>query len=562
MYKNLIIYSLLFLAGVLTGGGAYYIISDNSSQHEHVDEEGKLYTCGMHPEIIETEPGDCPICGMKLLPMKGSGNKTVASGERKILYWRAPMNPNEIYDEPGKSQMGMDLVPVYEDDGGSSGVVSVDGAMLQSMNVKIDHVKKRRLFSEVTTNGILKTDERLEYTVNTKVGGWVEKLYVNFTGQKVKKGEKLVDIYSPELVAAQQELLTSIAYQKAIKNSTESEILTSGNDLVKNSIKKLELFDISSSDIDRLVKTKEVKQFMTIYAPFNGTVLDKSISEGQKITPGMEIIRLADLTNLWLIADVYESDLSKIEVGSQSSIFFSYKPESEYKGKVSFIYPTIDPKTRTVQIRIDINNRSGELKPAMFGNVKLSGKDYGNQLTIPEIAVIRSGKKNLVVLSLGEGKFKPVEVKLGVYSDGYYQVLNGLKNNDMIVKSAQFLLDSESSLRSAVELFSSTDKSEDPSMEMDKGVTTNKNENESNSEVVNEEMNEMEEHNHDPIIRMGVIDLNSIDENNDGKVYQDFMDWNVISDEPGRCPICNMVLQEVSIEEAKKNLEENGFEYK
>jgi hypothetical protein len=360
-------------------------------------------------------------------------------------------------------------------------------------------------------------------------------------------------------VATQQELLTAIAYQKAINNSTESEILSSGNELVNNSIRKLELFDISKADIENLINTKNVKKFMTIYAPINGTVLVKSATEGEKISAGKEIIKIADLSNLWLLADIYESDLSKIEIGSHASISFSYMPDFEYTGKVSFIYPTIDPKTRTAQIRINLNNGNGDLKPSMYGNVTVSGKDYGLQLTIPEISVIRSGKKSLVVLSLGKGKFKPVEVKLGLYSEGYYQVLSGLKDGDMVVKSAQFLLDSESSLRSAVELFSSSDKYEDPNMEMKDGNVENKKQTKTNADEIE---NGSAEHNHGSIIREGIIDLTAIDANADGKVFQDMMDWNVISDEAGRCPICNMILKEVTIDEAKQNLETHGFEYK
>lgn len=559
MNRKIIMYTLFFVLGIISGVGGYYLISGNSypSEHQHVDEEGQLYTCGMHPEIIETEPGDCPICGMKLLPVKGS--KAAQSGERKILYWRAPMNPNEIYDAPGKSQMGMDLVPVYEDEGGASGVVTVDGAMLQSMNVKIDHVIEREIQSEVTTNGILKIDERKEFSINTKIGGWIENLYVNYTGQKIKKGEKLIDIYSPELVAAQQELLTAISYQKVINTSLSSATPSSNDDLVKNAIKKLELYDISNDDIDELINTGEIKKYMTIYAPFNGTVLNKAVSEGEKIVPGKELLNIADLSNLWLIADVYESDLNKLTIGSKAKINFSYNPNHQYNGEVSFIYPTVDERTRTVQIRINLNNSNGELKPNMFGNVTIKGNGPGVQITVPEIAVIRSGKKNLAVLSLGDGKFKPVEVKLGLYSNGYYQVLKGLKRGDMIVKSAQFLLDSESSLRSAVELFSSTDTDEDPTMNMNDEIDEKE---EKITSTIDEMPKDMDGHDHGSIIRTGIIDVESIDLNNDGKVYQDFMDWNVISDEPGRCPICNMILQEVTIEEAKKNLKENGFEYK
>jgi Cu(I)/Ag(I) efflux system membrane fusion protein/cobalt-zinc-cadmium efflux system membrane fusion protein len=297
--------------------------------------------------------------------------------------------------------MGMDLVPVYEDEASLSGVVTIDGSVQQSMNVKVSKVQAKNLVSNVITNGVVTTDERNEYMVTTKVNGWIEKLYVNYTGQKVKKGQKLIDIYSPELVAAQQELLTALSYKDATGRSDNENVLESGNQLIKNTIKKLELLDISETDIKSLIETKEIKKYMTLYAPINGTVLMKYIIEGEKITSGKQLLHIADLSNLWVKADIYESELTKI-----------------FKGKVSFIYPTVDPKTRIVLLRIDIPNPNGELKPSMFANVEIKGKDLGSFPAISETSVLRSGKKNIVILNLGEGKFKPIEVLLGEYSEG------------------------------------------------------------------------------------------------------------------------------------------------
>ena len=551
MKNKIVIYSIMLLLGIILGAGGYYLMADNSSSisHTHVDEKGQLYTCGMHPDIVETEPGDCPICGMKLNPIKGGTKSSAkASGERKIIYWRAPMNPNEVYDKPGKSQMGMDLVPVYEDEEGASGVVTVDGSTQQSMNVKMEFVKSRELSSVVYTNGTLETDERKEFALTTKINGWVEKLYVNYVGQKVSKGQKLVEIYSPELVAAQQEVITALDYESSLGN-TQSNML-------KNAIRKLELFDIPKSEIDRLIKNKKIKKYMTLYAPFSGTVLNKNVLEGEKINAGNEILKISDLSNLWLKADIYESELNKVKLGSTATIRFSYKPDKVYKGIVSFIYPTVDPVTRTVSVRIDVNNSDNELKPSMFANVTIKGNKITNSPTIPETAVIRSGKENRVILSLGEGKFKPVEVKLGLYSEGYYQVLSGLNVGDAIVSSGQFMIDSESSLRSAVKLFSVSKQENDEPKKMSEEEMKN---------MPSDDNADKVEHNRETensIIRKGVIDVESIDVNGDGKVFQDPMDWNVISDEAGRCPICNMFLKEVTIEEAKNNLKENGFEYK
>ncbi len=472
--------------------------------------------------------------------------------ERKVLFWRAPMNPNEVYDHPGKSKMGMDLVPVYEDEASGGGVVTISGAVQQNMNVKTAVVEEKNLSSQVVTNGILQTDEEKEYVVTTKVSGWIEKLYVNYTGQKIAKGQKLIDIYSPELVAAQQELITALSYGSSVMNSSDKNIAGSGQELINNSIRKLELLDVPDNEIKRIENTKEIKKYVTLYAPFDGTVIHKNVIEGQKIGAGTPLLKIANLNNLWLLADIYEYELPKIELGSPADITFNFLPGKVFKSKISFIYPTLDDKTRTVKVRFDIPNYNDRLKPSMFANIIINGKNLGNHPVIPEQAVLRTGQKNIVILALGKGKFKPVEVTLGNYSSGYYQVIDGITTGDTIVTSAQFLIDSESNLRAALSQFGSSSP-KDTTMNMksgDKMDSTKDIEKEDNSEV------------NDPRIRKGVIDLSSIDKNKDGKLYEDIMDWNVISDEPGECPICGMTLKEYNIKEVEKNLTEHGFKYK
>ncbi|MBU0475950.1 MAG: efflux RND transporter periplasmic adaptor subunit [Bacteroidetes bacterium] len=553
MKNKIVTYLLLVFLGAIIGVGGFYIFNNNDTNiNNHREEEETLYTCGMHPNIIESEPGTCPICGMNLTPIKNSNNnKPVDDKDRKIIYWRAPMNPNEVYDSPGKSQMGMDLVPVYEDEGSASGVVTVDGSTLQSMNVKMEFVKNKSLSPIIYTNGNLQIDERKEFALSTKFDGWIQKLYINFTGQKVTKGQKLVDIYSPKLVAAQQELITAVNYESALSGVSKGE-------MISNIKRKLELFDISNEDIDKIISTKKINKHMTLYAPFNGTVLSKNVIEGEMIKAGAEIIKMADLSTLWLKADVYESDINKIGIGDKAEVTFSCNPNKIYSGNISFIYPTVNQTTRAVTVRIDLKNINDELKPAMFGNVIIYGNKLRETLVIPETAVIRSGKKNTVILSLGEGKFKPVEVKLGLYSDGFYQILTGLKQNDVIVSSGQFMIDSESSLRAAVKLFSS-DK---PKIE-EKEMNTSTMENSEMDKKPIKDVKKEETHDNEPsIVHSGIIDVESIDKNKDGKVFQDPMDWNVISDKDGKCPLCGMFLKEVSIDDAKMNLKMNGFEYK
>lgn len=550
MRKKLLIGIVLIL--VISLPIYFFVVSGNKDRNEF-KEEKQLYTCGMHPQIISDKPGNCPICEMKLVPVK-QNNQT--KGERKILFYRHPMNPEIISDHPQKDEMGMDFVPVYEDEISESGIVKIDPEVQQKMNVKTAKVETKELSARVITNGILQTDETREFIVNTRLDGWIEKLYVNFTGQLVQKGSKLMDIYSPELVSAQQELLTALSYQKTINQSSIKSIKESGNELVRNAIKKLELLEIPEAEIQRLIETKELKTTMTLYAKRSGTVIEKNIVEGEKIMAGMPLLKIADLSNLWLVADVYEYELSKISVGSRAFISFKFLPGKIYEGKVSFIYPLLDEKTRTVKVRIDVPNR-GELKPAMFANVTIEGKSTGKKPVVPENAVIRTGLKDFVIIALGEGKFKPQEVKLGIYSDGYYQVLDGLIEGNSVVTSAQFLIDSESNLRQIIQKFQSSSDSNTSAQSEHKSRSQNQ-EKKSKTEKNYEEHN-YEQHS---IIRKGVIDLKAIDKNKDGKLWQCPMDWNVISDEKGQCPICEMKLKKFTIDEVKVNLEKAGFKYK
>ncbi len=562
MKKKYLIIGLIAIAVTVTG---LLLLSPFNSNSE-IKTERQLYTCGMHPQIIEDHPGDCPICGMKLVPVKNSTSGNTKSGERKILYWRAPMDANEIYDHPGKSKMGMDLVPVYEDESGNSGIVKIDPAVVQNMNVKIAEVEEKNLSSVVITNGVLKANEKTDYIVTTRVSGWIEKLFVNYTGERVTKGEKLMDIYSPELVSAQQELLTALSYNNSVNQSSIKDVAESGNELVKNAVRKLQLLEVPEKDIEKLKETKEIKTYVTLYAQNSGTVISKNVLEGQKIIAGMPLMQISDLSNLWLLADVYEYELSKIDVGSPAKIKFNYLPGQTFNGKVSFIYPTLDPKSRTVKVRLDINNSNGKLKPEMFANVEISGKDFGLTPAIPENAIIRSGTKDIVILSLGDGKFKPQPVTLGGYSNGYYQVLKGLTAGSKIVTSAQFLIDSESNLKSAIGMMQdnppdSSTPEKQMDMKKDKEMKKPKEKNKPNSESEIKQDKKVEATTEN-IVRSGIIDLQAIDKNKDGKLFQDEMDWNVISDEFGKCPLCGMTLTELPIEQVKKNLLENGFKVK
>lgn len=559
MSKKFLLIGIASIIIVMIAG--YFIFYNNGSEfNDHnISEHNQLWTCGMHPQIIINEPGYCPICGMKLVPKQGSNSSNNNSGERKIIYYRSPMDPTITSQYPRKDEMGMDYVPVYEDEATSDGTVKISPTVIQNINVKTEKVIKKKLKNVITTNGILTTNEKEEYIVTTRVNGFVQKLYVNYVGKRINRGDKLMDIYSPELVVAQQELLTAVSYQQAISNSDIQDILKSGDELIKNSVKKLQLLEMPDSDIKKLMNTKDVKTYVTLYAQQTGTVISKNVLEGQKINPGMPLLQITNLNTLWLMADVYEFELSKLSLGTKAEIKFNFKPGVIYNGKVSFIYPTIEPKTRTVKVRIDVQN-NGELKPDMLANVTIMGKELDNALVAPENAIIRSGKNDIVIIALGEGRFRPQNVLLGEYSDGYYQVLNGLSEGDQIVTSAQFLIDSESNLRTALNQFTSDNSKSEPISEIEKPAIEMK-DNKKNEPIISKDKSK-EVKKEESIVRTGVIDLKMIDKNKDGKLYQDMMDWNVISDEPGECPLCGMELMEMSIEAVKKNLIDNGFKVK
>ena len=549
--KNIPAVILSIILAIAIGIIAYqnFIRSDDPlHEHETADAE-QLYTCGMHPDIISDEPGNCPICEMKLTPIK---NEEKNSGENKVAYWIAPMDPNEIYDAPGKSKMGMDLVPIYENEISGGTIVKIDPVVQQNMNVKLTKIESKNLFSSIITNGIVTTDERNEYIISSRVAGWIENLYANFTGQKVTKGEKLFDVYSPGLLAAQKELLSSLRYDESVVNSNYAMLAKSGKELLSNSIKKLELLEMSKSDINELIETREVKEFTSVYSPADGIVLKKNIIEGEKIKTGEMLMHISNLSNLWVIADIYEHEISKVKLNSSVKLYPNSFPNKIIKGKVSFIDPTLDEKTKTVKVRIDVKNNDLLLKPSMLVRVEIEGRSLGEQPVISEEAIIRSGMKNIAVLALGEGKFKPVEIQLGNYSNGQYQVLSGLQQGSKVVSSAQFLIDSESNLQSAIKNFSKNEMSDE--------------------EIENSQLDEYSTHDDSniqneygvdsPLIRTGVIDVEAIDENGDGKIFECPMDWNILADEFHRCPVCEMKMKEYTIDEVKINLNENGYKYK
>ena len=429
------------------------------------------YHCPMHPTYTSDKPGGCPICGMKLVPIENQGVGASAGepGERRVAFYRSPMDPSIRSDKPAKDSMGMDFVPVYDDerDTASSGVagravVTISPERRQVLGVRSEEVRKMLLAQRIRTVGRVAVDERLLRHIHTKVDGYVEHLYVDFTGQLVKRGEKLLSIYSPDLVATQQEYLLALRGRDRLSESAVHSAAEGSSALLDAARQRLLLWDIRPADIEKLEKTGQVTRTLNVFSDIGGYVVQKMAYQGMKVTPADTLYDIADLSRVWVVADVYEYNLSSVTLGMQGVISVASIPGKEWKGKISFISPTVEGQTRTVKVRLEVDNTRGDLKPEMFADVFLN-VDMGVGLVVPDGAVINAGDRRLVFLDRGEGRFEPREVKLGAKIEGSgVQIVSGLAEGDRVVVGANFLLDSESSLKAVLSEMSPVSKSTPP----------------------------------------------------------------------------------------------------
>ncbi len=374
---------------------------------------------------------------------------------KKIKYWAAPMDPTYIRNEPGKSPMGMDLVPVYAEDGEEkepASTIRIDPVTIQNMGVRLGRVERKPLIKHIRTFGNITYDERQIYTVNTKFNGWIEKLYVDFVGETVKKGQPLFEIYSPELVTAQEEYLLALEQNRDLKDSSYARIREGAQRLLKASHTRLRYWDLSEKQIKKIENTGNVQKTLTIYSPARGVVIKKNAFQGHYVKAGQNQYEITDLSKVWVDVDIYEYELPWVRKGMPAKMELSYIPGKIFNGNVLFVYPFLTAKTRTATLRLEFPNPDYQLKPDMYVNVTLESAIAGDSLVIPQEAVIDSGVRKVVFVALGKGKFQPREVKLGVEGNDYeFQVLEGLHENEEIVISAQFMLDSESRLREAIQ---------------------------------------------------------------------------------------------------------------
>jgi len=418
----------------------------------------KYWVSSMNPTEVHDKPGKDSM-GMDLVPVYEEAPAVAPAGgakkERKIKYWVDPMDPNNVQDHPGKAPCGMDLVPVYEEEGEAAapGAIAISPAMVQSMGVRIAKVEVRPLTHDTWTVGLVTFNERNLAVINTKVNGWVDRLYINATGDPVRKGQALLSIYSPDLVSAEEEYLLAIRNLEKLRKSSIPELVDGARRLAEASRRRLEYFDISASQIEELKNTGRVKKHLSLASPVKGIVTKRMVTQGMYVQAGMPLLELADLSTVWVDADIYQFELPWIKVGQKVEMSLAYMPGETFEGQIDYIYPYLKETTRTARVRLRFPNPQLKLKPEMFSQVKIKSPVTKDVVVVPSDAVLNTGLEQHVFIALGQGRFKPQEVKLGVYGNDnqYREVLGGLKGGEEVVTSAQFLLDSESRFRKAVQ---------------------------------------------------------------------------------------------------------------
>lgn len=448
MNSKLILFGTLFVAALGLGVFANDGTDKPATTNAVAASAGKtLYTCGMHPWIIQDHPGNCPICGMKLEPIHKPASvvsSSAATGKRKILYYKSTMMAGETSPKPGQDSMGMDMVPVYatEAAAASSSTITIDPATIQLMNIQTTEITRGPLRRTIRTVGTIDYNETALADVTTKFKGWIEKLEVDATGELVHRGEPLFDIYSPELYSAEAEYI-------AVLNSTNEPDSATLRQAARD---KLAFFDISDAQISDLEKSREPGKTMQIRAPADGFVLEKNVVQGQMVDAGMTLYQLADLGIVWVYAQVYEQDLPYVQLGEEATVKLSSLPDREFRGRVTYVYPNVDEKTRTARVRLEFENPGYFLKPGMFVSAQITAELEPSALLAPDSAVLRSGEKNTVFVALPDGKFDPRTVVLGPAAENsQYEVISGLQEGERVVTSGEFMLDSESQLREAID---------------------------------------------------------------------------------------------------------------
>ncbi len=381
-----------------------------------------------------------------------TGAEAGAKQERRILYYRNPMGLPDTSPVPKKDSMGMDYTPVYEggEPASDGSTVKISIEKVQKLGVRTEAAAPRELVRIVTAVSTVQADERRLHTVAPRFEGWIERLYVNTTGQTVRKGDALMDVYSPELITAQQEYLIALQGVQAVASGSD-DARAGMQRMVESSLQRLRNWNISESELLQLQREGKARQYVTMRSPTSGVVMEKPSIQGKRFMSGEVLYQIADLSSVWVVADVFEQDLGMLRVGQPAAVMVDAYPGMMFNGKITFVYPTVTPETRTAKVRVELDNVRALLKPAMYAKVEFtSSRDKAKVLAVPDSAVLDSGRRQVVLVELGAGRFEPRVVKLGMRGDGYVEVLEGVKAGEAVVVSANFLIDAESNLKAAL----------------------------------------------------------------------------------------------------------------
>jgi len=454
MSRNRII---LLVAAMFVLGVVAWSAFRSSPPHEHelvptMSAEGGVYwTCPMHPQIRLDAPGDCPICGMKLV--KRVQPPSEAEADREVLYWYDPMRPDVHFDKPGKSPfMDMQLVPKYASARAGVPIIQIDPRMAQNLGMRTAPVIRGAVALTLNAVGSVTVDETRIFAIESRAAGWVERLHVRAEGQPVARGQSVASIYSPDLYAAQSEL--------ALAAKSGDQVL------IEATRQRLALLGVSANQIEQVVRRGEATRQVAVIAPSDGIITELNVREGQQVAPGMPLMRIADLSRVWITIELPETQAGLIRAREKATARLRGIPGKTFSGEVEYVYPRLEASTRTVSARIAFENPKGELKPGMYADVSLEQAsqegDQENVLLVPSEAVIRTGTRTVVIVAEAAGRFRPTVVELGPERQEQTVVLAGLQEGERVVVSGQFLIDSEASLQGAFDRLNSASAGEQP----------------------------------------------------------------------------------------------------
>ena len=443
--------------GAISLGSYYLWFHRNGSQpaSRQMATGRRLWHCGMHPQVIQDHPGACPICNMALTPIVQAQQPAEPA---KVLYWWDPMlGPSSITDGPGKSAMGMDLVPVYATSKPTGSSLTIDPAIVQNMGVRTAIVTRGPLQLSIRTVGMFKIPQPELYDVSLRISGWADKLYADTEGMHVHKGDVLLDLYSPQLQVASQELIAAIQMRKNLAATSNPTILQDSDRMVESAKIKFQLWGIAQEDIDAIAKSPVAPRTIPIRSPATGAVSDLSLVQGSTIQAGIKLLRIEGHSRLWLDAEVYENQMQFVGLDERVEAAVDAFPGERFAGKVSFIYPHVDHMTRTETVRTLLDNTDLKLKPGMYATVTIVSSPVSDAVLVPRESVIDTGDRQIAFVALGAGHFELRKVKTGlVGNEDMIQIVEGLDPGESVVTSGQFLMDVESRTAEAIEKLSTS----------------------------------------------------------------------------------------------------------